>query len=102
MGLIPIFFLAPSPRVQAFAGRERHSSQAPWRSPLTTSMNGLAFPPSPTRCRHLAQRNEVLPRLVSSPAWQDIARVPGGRAKGEVRGAFSIRGAVPPARTLGT
>jgi hypothetical protein len=33
------------------------------------------------RWRDLAQRNEVLPRLVSSPPWQDIyARVPGGRA----------------------
>jgi hypothetical protein len=33
------------------------------------------------RWRDLAQRNEVLPRILSSPAWQDIfSRVPEGPA----------------------
>jgi hypothetical protein len=33
------------------------------------------------RWRDLAQRNEVLPRILSSPAWQDIfSRVPEGSA----------------------
>jgi hypothetical protein len=33
------------------------------------------------RWRDLAHRNDVLPRVLSSPEWQDIrSRVPGGRA----------------------
>jgi hypothetical protein len=33
------------------------------------------------RWRDLAQRNDVLPRVLSNPEWQDIiSRVPGGRA----------------------
>jgi hypothetical protein len=33
------------------------------------------------RWRDLAHRNEVLPKLLSGPEWQDIrSRVPGGRA----------------------
>ena len=33
------------------------------------------------RWRDLAQRNDVLPRVLSSPEWQDLfSRVPGGRA----------------------